>query len=579
MANGLFGPGAGDWRLWRSGFREQRRVFRFAPMATMVGVVCRTSAEAEPSLLARNAMRMAASHLQPSVLPRGDQPFWVLRTLPLGTLLFSFASGGQPTLGGTAGWALAGLYAAVFAVPGALVWWRGWRFPSYFWPLFLVDTIAIAALVHMTGGPDSSYFVLYYALVPFVAFHMRIGSGLIAAGLVTVAYVGVCIGHSGVGRLPDVAFRTIILWALTTALGLAGRFAGVFAGRLLNAMDKLNERTSELERTHAQLETIYETSRSLAELMSVDNVIQRVLTIANRVLNYPVCEILTWHQSTRDFRLQGRVEGGCTQQFRNPQAVELNDVFRQAIATAQAVRIVDHYTGRVVLDGTARRSQLVVPMVSEGRVVGLLNAESPRARAFSEHDQRVLSVLAASTAMALVNADLHRRMEELIIIDELTGVYNYRYFCTRLEDEKRRAARYGQPLSLIMVDIDWFKELNDRHGHQAGNLALRRMAWTIGACIRDVDILARYGGEEFMIILPQTGVREAKAIAERIRGQIEKTEFGADATGCPIHLTVSLGISCYPENGLPEDALVDSVDQALYRAKGAGKNAVAVSTS
>jgi diguanylate cyclase (GGDEF)-like protein len=215
-------------------------------------------------------------------------------------------------------------------------------------------------------------------------------------------------------------------------------------------------------------------------------------------------------------------------------------------------------------------------MISEGKLIGVLSAESPEVNAFSEREERVFSILAASSALALVNADLHQQMEKLTIEDELTGVYNFRHFRTRLDDELRRAVRYSQPLTLIMVDIDWFKQLNDCCGHEVGNVTLAQVAGVLTACIRDVDILSRYGGEEFIVILPQTGGEEAWVIGERIRRQIEDTKFGPDQNGDPVRLTVSVGVSCYPENGSPERQLVDSVDQALYKAKGSGKNAIRV---
>jgi diguanylate cyclase (GGDEF)-like protein len=339
-------------------------------------------------------------------------------------------------------------------------------------------------------------------------------------------------------------------------------------------LDKLNERTSELEKTHARLQTIYETSRSLTELMSVENVIDRLLQIARSVLDYPVCEIYTWETPTGTLWLNGRVDHLQTSRLKKPERVELTDLLRRAIEGGEIGRVTDRHAGRSIIDGNPNRSRLIVPMISEGKVIGLLSAESPNPNAFSEHDEQVLAIMAASTAMSLVNADLHQRMEKLTVIDELTGAYNYRYFRGRLEDERRRAVRYGQPLSLVMVDIDWFKRLNDEFGHENGNIALRKLTQVIASCIRDVDILARYGGEEFIIILPQTGGTEARVIGERIRAQVERTEFGPTLRGEPLHMTVSIGISCYPDNGRPENELVETVDKALYNAKGRGKNLV-----
>ena len=177
--------------------------------------------------------------------------------------------------------------------------------------------------------------------------------------------------------------------------------------------------------------------------------------------------------------------------------------------------------------------------------------------------------------MALENAELHKRTEELTIIDELTETFNYRYFVQKLQEEKRRALRYTVPLSLIMVDIDWFKKLNDTYGHEVGNVVLREISNIIKRCVRDVDLFARYGGEEFAVILPQTGVGEAHRIGERIREQVEKTVVDAGSAG-KLRVTVSVGISSFPENGKSHEELVTVADQALYKAKGEGKNLVCV---
>jgi diguanylate cyclase (GGDEF)-like protein len=220
------------------------------------------------------------------------------------------------------------------------------------------------------------------------------------------------------------------------------------------------------------------------------------------------------------------------------------------------------------------KSAMIVPMVTHGKTTGLLTAESPRRAAFSEQDERFLLILARSAAMALENAILHRKTEELTIKDDLTGIYNYRYFAEKIKEEVRRAVRYEQPLSLIMLDIDWFKRFNDNYGHEVGNHVLSEMVVVIKRCIRDVDVLCRYGGEEFIIILPSTIEREAEKIAERIRLEIEASTFGGGQGIPPLRVTVSVGVTSYPENGRGEREIINAVDQALYRAKGSGKNTV-----
>jgi len=220
-------------------------------------------------------------------------------------------------------------------------------------------------------------------------------------------------------------------------------------------------------------------------------------------------------------------------------------------------------------------SVMIVPLSAHGRNSGVLVAESDTSDLFTDRDLKMFSVVARSTALALENAELHKRTEELTINDELTDTYNYRYFVRKLEEEKRRALRYNLPLSIIMVDIDWFKKLNDTYGHEVGNIVLKELSGIIKKCIRDVDIFARYGGEEFVIILPQTPQVEASRIGERIRKQVEDTIIDAGQAGT-LKITVSAGISSFPENGKSHEELVSVADQALYRAKGEGRNLVCV---
>ncbi len=217
---------------------------------------------------------------------------------------------------------------------------------------------------------------------------------------------------------------------------------------------------------------------------------------------------------------------------------------------------------------------MALPMISRGRILGVLNAESQEVDAFSPQDQKIFTVLANSTALAIDNAILYQKTEELTIVDELTGAFNYRYFTQKLADEIRRATRYAQTLSLIMVDIDWFKKCNDSYGHPFGNLVLKSLSDLIRHSIRDVDMLFRYGGEEFMVILPQTDKEQAKTIAERIRSQVERSEFVDPEKSFRTKITVSVGIACFPEDGKTQPDLIGKVDHALYQAKGWGKNLV-----
>ncbi len=219
----------------------------------------------------------------------------------------------------------------------------------------------------------------------------------------------------------------------------------------------------------------------------------------------------------------------------------------------------------------------------DSKVTGLrIGADDFLAKPFAEQE-----ILARCTAMLRIKnlqdqlrATQHK-LEEQSITDGLTGLKNRRLFDERLDEEFRRAQRYSDPVSLIMVDLDHFKQVNDRFGHQMGDLVLREAAACIRASIRDPDICARYGGEEFAVILPKTHLSGALAVAERIWRELgtkvyhqEITE-GGRAKPVDVRVTASIGLAFYPSKDLTSAALlVKFADEALYQAKRAGRNTI-----
>jgi diguanylate cyclase (GGDEF)-like protein len=169
-------------------------------------------------------------------------------------------------------------------------------------------------------------------------------------------------------------------------------------------------------------------------------------------------------------------------------------------------------------------------------------------------------------------------LEYISIRDGLTGLYNYREFHRRLTEEAERSWRYGRPFSLLMLDIDNFKLVNDTYGHLTGDETLRALAALIAQAVRPTDQVARYGGEEFVIVLPETPRSGALATAERIR-HIIATHPIPVTLGQRVSLTVSIGVSTYPDDAESEEKLVGAADRALYAAKHAGRNQVCPSAA
>lgn len=175
--------------------------------------------------------------------------------------------------------------------------------------------------------------------------------------------------------------------------------------------------------------------------------------------------------------------------------------------------------------------------------------------------------------LSLSNKNLMERLQELSLKDPLSGLYNYRYLTERLSSEFKRAKRYIMPLSLIMLDLDYFKSINDIYGHQYGDSILKEVAAVLTASARSIDVIIRYGGEEFLVLLPDTNKEGAVIFARRLLDII--TEHVFDAKGNKIKLKVSMGISSFPEDGTDtESAFLDAADAALRSAKELGGNRI-----
>ncbi len=178
-----------------------------------------------------------------------------------------------------------------------------------------------------------------------------------------------------------------------------------------------------------------------------------------------------------------------------------------------------------------------------------------------------------------IEAEHIKKLEELINIDGLTELYNHRYFCDSLAEKVKNGDRNNRPVSMIFIDIDYFKQYNDTHGHQEGDYVLRKMGEIIRSNIGEEDVPARYGGEEFAIILPDTNEEEAMHTAENLREKIECTHFDGEESQPKGKVTVSIGVSVYPDKARNDIELIKSADDALYRAKFFNKNRVEAYTS
>lgn len=229
----------------------------------------------------------------------------------------------------------------------------------------------------------------------------------------------------------------------------------------------------------------------------------------------------------------------------------------------------------IITEGPAR-SYVCAPLTAGGKTFGVMHMSSDASHRFSEEDIDLFITLANQVAIASERAQLFQKVEQLAISDPLTGLFNYRYFRQRLNESLRQAERYGRSVSLLMMDLDHFKQHNDAFGHPSGDGVLQKLADIVKDCLREVDFFARYGGEEFCVILHDTDKQGAFAVAEKIRTSVEKATFSGDAENPVIHKTLSVGVATYPTDATRDEDLINESDTALYRAKEAGRNRVCV---
>jgi len=214
---------------------------------------------------------------------------------------------------------------------------------------------------------------------------------------------------------------------------------------------------------------------------------------------------------------------------------------------------------------------VAVPLRSGGHPFGVL-AYYGHPGPFDGDDVESLEILVRQAETAIENSFLYEEAVRLSLTDGMTGLWNRRNFDLRLESELSRAVRFTEPFSVVFVELDQMKAVNDRHGHQAGDTVLIELSRRLTEAVREVDLVARWGGDEFTLLLPKTGLAGAVLLAEKIRSAVGTVAFDVD-TGS-LKLTISVGVAAYPEHGSSGKELLAAADAAMYRAKAAGRNRV-----
>jgi diguanylate cyclase (GGDEF)-like protein len=350
-----------------------------------------------------------------------------------------------------------------------------------------------------------------------------------------------------------------------------GRLAAAFnevMGTMQERVADLQESRDQVRRSVERLGEVLRSTHDLSKLLSV--VLETAISAANARSG------AIWLLAPSRTELGLRVARGL-----DPSAAEHRPSLGEGIAGAVAsIRKPILIPSGVETPSPARwepREPTVIaaPIESDTQLLGVIALYGRTVpQAFDAIDLETLRSLARQAAVGIENVLLHQEAQRLSITDGLTSLWNYRYMNMRLAQEVERAIRFSRSLSVLVIDIDHFKSINDRFGHQRGDAILAELANRLVSETRgQVDTVARYGGEEFVLILPETPLDGARVVAEKVRERVAGTPFGGGDEE-PIAVTVSIGLSCFPQHGAKPQTLIRAADQALYEAKGRGRNAV-----
>lgn len=331
-----------------------------------------------------------------------------------------------------------------------------------------------------------------------------------------------------------------------------------------------------VELANRELYALYQVARKLNERLTAEDILETVLKEARRVVFFQAGAIYLWSEE-RQLYAAAAVSGPRGAHLQQSFIAGGRGFLGQAVANKKPEIVFDSRIDPRVKNEAGLpqifRSLLVIPLVSEEEVLGAMVFGDRRPLAFDEHHLHTLCIIGGQAAVAVMNALLVARLQKSAHTDDLTGVYNHRFFCRKIEEDCRRAAEGGQTLGLVMIDVDSFKAINDRFGHLAGDAVLCELARLIREAVGEKGFVARYGGEEFAVVLPGRGERGCLELAEEIRQAVRSHPFAVD--GLPRQVRISLGVAVYPQHAKDAADLVKKADQALYAAKAAGKDRVA----
>ncbi len=330
-----------------------------------------------------------------------------------------------------------------------------------------------------------------------------------------------------------------------------------------------------LQQENRTWRALYEIGRLFLESSSVEDSARKFIAVVSELLAAPFVTLYLRQQDTGAFQIaasvgepirlmeqEGEAEGGIAAWI----AQQARPLY--VPRTSAEPRLIRHTSKRIFA------SLIGAPLSVRGRVEGVLLVAHPTPGYFDEHHVEQAVSAANQFAQVIEVSRLTRSVGLLALTDGLTGMFNRRYLEVRLDEEIHRSQRYGKRFSLILVDVDHFKQINDTWGHATGDMVLQEVSRRLAENLRETEMVFRYGGEEFCILLPETSLQHAVAVAQRLREAVENRPFTTADGTTAFQVTLSAGVAEYPSHGSEKKALLAAADHALYLAKQRGRNRV-----
>ncbi len=330
----------------------------------------------------------------------------------------------------------------------------------------------------------------------------------------------------------------------------------------------------DLDKTLQNLSLLYSIGKAMNYISDLKNLLQYILSQAIEITSAEKGSIMLYNLESD--RLNIRVLAGL-EDTEYQEKVNNNEIRCRSFKPGEGIAGRVFMTSQPMIVNNIReddlfiksetsyvRSIACIPMVVYSDVIGVINVTNKKkGKEFTDEDVEMLKAVADQAAVAVNKAQLW----DMAVTDSLTGLYVRRYFMVKLQEEIHRAERYNKPLSVVMVDLDRFKKINDTYGHDAGDRALKTISQFFQKNIRDIDAIGRYGGEEFVMLIPDADKKAAFCLAERLRKELAKVKL----EDLP-PITISLGIATYPSDGTDIEELIKKADAAMYEAKRKGRN-------